>query len=206
MIEKLKPGQKLLVLRYGNQIIENCIEKHIEIIDKKGYCWFGKLGLIPSKKLMDAVFSEEIPMVILYSRQGAFLCEVEESTENKPKDGYPDYYKTELFDNYTYPSVYFKLKSINKIDMETVNDFTVISSGNKALDTLNNSMSSFIFVCYGERTEEMIKAHKKQDNNKREKLPENDCVYRKEMLCSLKSCVNYQYECDRPAFCSKQKR
>ena len=49
MLEELQQGQKLLVLRYGKQIIENCIELHQEIIEEIGYCWFGKLGTVPSK-------------------------------------------------------------------------------------------------------------------------------------------------------------
>ena len=41
---------------------------------------------------------------------------------------------------------------------------------------------------------------------KRIKLTENDCVYRKAGKCGLKGFVNYQYECDRPANCIRQKR
>ena len=55
MLSNLQQGQKLLVLRYGKQIIENCIELHQEKIDSLGYCWFGKLGTVPSKKSIDAM-------------------------------------------------------------------------------------------------------------------------------------------------------
>lgn len=69
MLERLRQGQKLLVLRYGKQIISNCIELHEEKIEDIGFCWFGKLGTIPSNKSIEAVLEEDDPAIVLYARE-----------------------------------------------------------------------------------------------------------------------------------------
>lgn len=206
MLEKLQQGQKLLVLRYGKQIIDNCIELHGEKIEELGFCWFGKLGTIPSKKSIDAIMSEEIPTIILYARGAAYICEVSEVSYEQPKDGYPEYYEKELFQKLTFPTVYFKLTAIEELDANELSKFTVISSGNSAINTLMHSMSSFLFVMYGKEVREEKQERKAVKKKTRIQLPENDCVYRKNGRCSLKNFVNYQYECERPSSCIRQKR
>lgn len=206
MLSNLQQGQNLLVLRYGKQIIENCIELHKEKIDELGYCWFGKLGTVPSKKSIDAMLNEENPMLILYARGSAYICEVSEVMYDKPNKGCPDYYQVELFDNLSFPTVYFKLNSIEPLDINDLEKFTVVSSGNTAINTLLHSMSSFLFVSFGKSQCIVDKPKEKKKAVKKEKLAENDCVYRKDGRCGLRSFVNYQYECDRPANCIRQKR
>lgn len=179
MLEKLQQGQKLLVLRYGKQIIENCIELHQETIEEIGYCWFGKLGTVPSKKSIDAVLEEENPTIILYARGSAFLCGFSEVTYDKPEEGYPDYYNTELFEKCSYPTIYFKLTAIEQLDVNELEKFTVISSGNSAINTLMHSMSSFLFISYGKEKITKLEPKEKPKVNRKEKLPENDCVYKK---------------------------
>lgn len=206
MLEELQQGQKLLVLRYGKQIIENCIELHKEIIEEIGYCWFGKLGTAPSKKSIDAVLEEDNASIILYARNSAFLCRICEVTYDKPEEGYPDYYNTELFEKCSYPTIYFKLTTLEQIDVNELEKFTVISSGNSAINTLMHSMSSFLFISYGKAEITKLELKEKPKKTKKEKLPENDCVYKKDGKCSLKSFVNYQYECNRPSTCMRQRR
>lgn len=161
MLDKLQQGQKLLVLRYGKQIVENCIELHQEVIDEKGYCWFGKLGTVPSKKSIDAVLDEEKPSIILYARGSAFLCEISEVGYEKPNEGYPVYYKKELFDKLSFPTIYFKLVSMESLNVNELDKFTVISSGNSAINTLLHSMSSFLFISYG-KTDAIIEEPKEK--------------------------------------------
>lgn len=205
MINELQQGQKLLVLRYGKQIVQNCIELHQEKTEELGYCWFGKLGTVPSKKSIEAVFEAEKPSIVLYARGAAYLCEISEVAYDKPNGGYPDYYEEELFQKFTYPTVYFKLVSIESLDVSALEKFRVVSSGNSAINTLLHSMSSFLFIEYG-KVETLSVKPKEEKIKKREPLPENDCLYRKDGRCSLKSFVNYQYECDRPSNCLRQKR
>lgn len=206
MLERLRQGQKLLVLRYGKQIISNCIELHEEKIEDIGFCWFGKLGTIPSNKSIEAVLEEDDPAIVIYARGAAYLCEVSEIAYEQPESGCPDYYKDELFDKLTFPSVYFRLTKIEELETRELSKFTVVSSGNSAINTLMHSMSSFLLVTYGKESVDEKKEKKVVKKEKRLLLPENDCVYRKSGVCNLKSFVNYQYECARPNSCIKQKR
>lgn len=83
----MKVGQRFLVIRYGVNIVGNCIDEHKKILDEKGYCWFGKIGVVPSKKVIDEVMNSEQPTIILYSRDHAYECGLESVMHDKPKEG-----------------------------------------------------------------------------------------------------------------------
>lgn len=92
--------------------------------------------------------------------------------------------------------------------MTLLNQAIIVSSGNKLQDTLNKSMSSYFLA---EISKKEIQIRKVKDkitkmSKPQNTLSENDCCHRKDGKCSLKSCVNYLYECDRPNMCIKQKR
>ncbi len=199
-------NRKILVLRYGVNIIEGCIEKHKEVIEKYGYCWFGKIGRSPSEKVLKDVLAEAPGTVILYSRAGAYICQLEKISINKPQLGYPDYYETNIFNTGLQLSMYFKLKNIVDMNVSDLTNYIVSSSRNNLMDTLNKSMNSFFAVelrgSVSIREEVILKPTRK----KKEVFGEKDCYYRKDEKCSNKSCVNYQYECLRPDMCLKQKR
>lgn len=209
-IQKIQPGQKMLIVRYGVNIEENCIELHKRIVLSKGYCWFGKIGIVPSKSSYLPVLGEDNPFMILYNRRAAYLCDFLDICFDKPDDGYPSYYQNAFFDRYEFPGCYFKLGSITEIDIERLSEFYVVSSGNDALTTLNSARTSFLFVSYGKLSDEEVekirikKANMQKDN--RPVLSVNDCYYKKEGICTLKSCISYQYECERPSSCAKQRR
>lgn len=90
-------GKKFLVVRYGNNIISDCIEKHKEVLVKEGYCWFGKIGTIPSEKSIKQVLNSEENYVVLYTKGKVFLCTFVDYTANKPTSAYPNYYDEYLF-------------------------------------------------------------------------------------------------------------
>lgn len=197
----LKRGQDILVLRYSTSVVDNCVEEHISIIKKLGYCWFGKVGNTPNDKMMSIILSYERPALLLYKKGKAYLCEMAGYTKNKPKEGYPSYYDEE----HILARCYFKLVSIEEANLEILEQLIVKSSKRTLRDIYSgHCTSSFHFVSY----KEIIDSEPANSFiiEKREKLDKNDCIYRIDGMCSLKTCINYQYECDRPAFCSKQKR
>lgn len=209
----MKPGQKILVLRYGNNIISDCIEKHQEVIKEYGYCWFGKIGTSPSTKIINALLAEDEPEIILYKKGKAHMCRLEEISDKKPDKGYPDYYQEYLYDQLIFPKVYFKLTSIEEIELKELDKCIVCSSLSHLMDTLNRSMSSFIFAMVPDpnakaiNVKEQTKGEKtKPTRKKKDLLDKNDCVYRKDGKCSNRSCISYQYECEHPSVCIKQKR
>lgn len=199
----LQEGQKVFIIRYGKK--SDCIEKHNEVIVDKGYCWFGKIGVVPSKKAVDAIFIEKFPKIILYSQGKGYIADVDEIVYEKPADGYPDYYQKELFDELVLPKSYFILTSIEQITNEDLSKLKVVSSGSQALETLNRSMSSFFFAEYGRATPVVIE-EKKSKRVKNQKIDINECQYQKNGKCTKKGFVNYEYECERPSACMGQKR
>lgn len=203
-------GQKFLVVRFGTNIVEDCVNKHQEVIEQKGYCWFGKIGVVPSKKVLQSVFDEERPTLVLYTRNKAYICELLDTTEEKPSEGYPNYYVEELFNTGRNPKIYFKLKSMQVWELSEMNKCVVCSSRNNLMQTLNKSMSSFFFAEMldpnATRGIGSLGKEKTTGKEKKKKLDINDCVYRKDGKCNMKSFVNYQYECTRPSTCLKQKR
>ena len=65
----------------------------------------------------------------------------------KPKTGYPKYYD----DEYIYPSCYFKLISIDPVDLCILDELYVRSSERRLSDVLSNRCrSSSFFVSYKE--------------------------------------------------------
>ena len=207
MTMNLRKRQKLLIIRYGSQIIPKCITLHKETLETFGYCWFGKLGTIPSKKSIDSVLNEDEPAIILYSRNEAYLCSFSEVCTTEPQEGFPDYYRECLFNKNNFPSIYFKLKTIEPFDIQELNNFYVISSGNTAISTLMRSMTSFIFVSYGQAVSTKTKRIKSAPKESIiSNSMNNECKYRINGKCSLKSFVNYQYDCEKPSNCIRQKK
>lgn len=204
----MEVGQRFLVVRFGTNIIANCIEEHQEVIRKKGYCWFGKIGVVPSKKTLEELLSHDNPMIMLYTRNHAYECSLAEVIIEKPKEGYPDYYETELFEQGRYPKSYYKLTSITEVSIGELSKYIVVSSRNELMNTLNKSMSSYFYAEYPDK--DVVRNDPSQRKlsavNKKELLPSNECRYQKEGRCTLKGFVNYQYECERPSTCLRQKR
>ena len=201
-------GQKFITIRYGTNIIANCIERHQDVIEKDGYCWFGKIGTPPSKKFINTFMNEDKPRVILYSKEAAFECDVMDVSYEQPKDHYPDYYDEYILGTALLPKVYFKLGSIHQIDKAEMSPYIVSSSRGRLLDTLHRSMTSFFLSEYpdkdGKTPEKKLK--RKYTVKDRQELGANDCVYRLKGKCTCRGFVNYQYECERPSTCVKQKR
>lgn len=198
-------GQKILVIRYGTNIITDCIEKHMEIESQYGYCWFGKLGTAPSQKVIQSVLSEECPKIILYSKGQAYMASVIEIVKDKPLEAYPNYYNEYLFDKMLFPSIYFKLMQIQKMNISELEEYYVLSSGNKLPITLNNSMSSFFLARYGNEGERIMKINNDKKRVGFEEIAsKKNCKFLSEGYCKNERCINYLYECMHPELCLKR--
>ncbi len=147
---------------------------------------------------------------MLYTKSHAYECDFSEVLLDKPESGYPVYYETELFDKGIHPKSYFRLTSIKEVNLNELGKYIVVSSRNRLPETLYKSMSSYFFAEYPDKsaTTELTNSNNKRThkNAKWELLPTNDCRYKKDGKCTLKSCINYKYDCDRPSMCIKQKR
>lgn len=200
MISKLKKGQSLILVRYGSDTEKYYINEHIKTLNKNGYCWFGKIGKTPNANILEMITAEEHPYIIMFASGKSFLCEINGYSMQKPEFGYPDYYESELYESGWRPSIYFKLVSITELSFDELKNFYVNSTGKSVYDTMSRPcMTSFLFISYGEGNKIKIKAEKK-------KLGKDECRYKIDNVCTMKSCVNYQYRCEHPSLCIKQKR
>lgn len=201
----MKEGQRVLVLRYGKNIVPNCIEKHIEVVEKYGFCWFGKIGKSPSKTNIKAVLDEEHPMIILYAKGSAYQAELLGISYEKPTEAYPEYYEEYLYKQMLYPSAYFKITNIKRIDVGRLTEYRILSSGNDLLSTLQGSMNSFFVCCYGKAISKPVVKEKKVLEDKTASKNPFDCKYKKDGICSNSRCISYKYQCERPSTCLKRK-
>ena len=201
-MSQLKQGQKVLVIRYGKK--KDCIEKHSEVINQIGYCWFGKIGVVPSKRIISQIMDEANPSIILYSQGHSYIASVKDIVFETPQEGYPRYYDKELFGKHVFPKSYYKLIDINLLNSDDLRKIKVVSSGSPIIETLNKSMSSFFFAEYGKCVNKRINNIVNTIDNSM--LGNDDCIYRKEGICSKKGFVNFKYPCERPSSCVRQKR
>lgn len=202
---EIQNGQKVLVIRYGTNIVADCIDKHKEVIKNNGFCWFGKIGTAPSDKVIKSVFEEDAPVIILYSKGVAHIAELEDITKDKPVGGYPGYYNEYLYDKQLYPKIYFKLKTIEPMDINELSQYRIASSGNTLLFTLNSSMSSFFLAEHGKGTIGTTKKNSVPSvKDKKQPVSNRECKYQEDGYCNNKRCINYQYECIHPDVCLKR--
>lgn len=146
-INDLEKGQTLLVLRYSLLPKNNIIELHRELLEKNGFVWYGKLGAITSPMIVSELFTEKKPALMLYAKGNAYLCSLEQITNTKPRMGYPNYYDEE----YIFPSCYYKLTTIDRVDVSILDKLYVRSSKRQLSSTLSKQCtSSCFFVSYEE--------------------------------------------------------
>lgn len=112
----LSPGQYFLVLKYSLEYEPQCIALHQEIIEKNGYCWFGKVGKSPSASIIERVMSEKKAALVLYRKGQIHLCTIDDVSYSLQTKAVPEYYLKQRIS----PSVYFKLCSIEPIDLSLI--------------------------------------------------------------------------------------
>lgn len=208
----LENGDRFIVLRYSNGIYD-CIQQHKNVLSQYGYCWFGKIGMAPSAQNIRSILDPDRMLAVLYCQGDAFLCSVLDLSENRPSEGYPHYYESFMYNRAIFPKMYFKLGSIEKLDKDVFAKCIAFKSRKPLYDTVSRSMASFFYGEYpSEETTIQItrpekkekKAPTKKDNSKKA-VDVNSCVFQIDGICQNRRCISYQYECDRPRSCAKQK-
>lgn len=139
-------GNKVLILKYGTSNMYDCIERHKEVIDKNGYCWFGKIGKMPGESKVKEILEQEVSQIVLYSQGKAYICDIDSYKISKPNACYPSYYESYLFSRNIVPSMYFRLLSMKKLDTEELAKCVISKSGRNVLETLSRSMNSFFYA------------------------------------------------------------
>ena len=205
-------GDKFLVLRYSNGMY-NCIKNHRAVLEKNGYCWFGKIGVVPSERALGEKLNSDKPLVVLYCQGDAFVCSLIGVSTEKPSEGYPLYYNAFMYDRNIFPKMYFKLGSLEEIPKEIFAKCISLSSGRPLTETVSRSMASFFYGDYPVADNLVlleyvpVKKEKKERKTRRKQsviVDKNSCVYQVDGFCTNRRCINYKYECERPSSCMKQ--
>ena len=209
----LEIGDRFLVLRYSNGIY-NTIQQHKDVLQQCGYCWFGKIGMSPSEQNIRSILDPDRMLAVLYCQGDAFICDILDLTGEQPSEGYPQYYESFMYNRGVYPKMYFKLGSIEPLDKDIFAKCIAFKSRKPLFDTVSRSMASFFYGEYPSETtplpERIEKPRKPRTTaEKRKKAPvavdNNSCIYKIDGRCTNRRCISYEYECDRPRSCAKQK-
>ena len=194
---KLVSGQNLLVLKYSTKLKKDIIDQHKALIDKNGYCWYGKIGGITSEQIVYSLKAADNPAIILYTKGKLFLCDFIEMTTDRPSSGYPAYYDEE----YIYPSCYFKLKSIDEASLGIL-DYLIVRSSGRILSNIfsKQCMASTFFVAY-EKVEELPPMPEIKTTKRKGVVTTEICKYSRKGICGCRKSVNYRYSCERPMTC-----
>ena len=142
------------------------------------------------------------------NRQGILhRCEVGDIKRGRPDTAYPKYYERDIFNAENEPDVYFKMLSIESIDMSFLEDYVVAASGKPVIYDLKKSISSYMYIQHKDapRKEKTTKKQVKKKAAPELKVDMKSCAYKKDGKCGNRSCVNYLYDCERPSNCLKQK-
>lgn len=206
----LEKGDRFLVVKYSNKVCD-CIARHREVLEREGYCWFGKIGVAPSISALQLKLNQNKRLLVLYCQGKAYLCDLLEYSLKKPKEGYPDYYNDLLFGNLIFPSIYFKLGSIQPLPIMELSDCVSFNTDHNLLGAISRSMASFFYGVYPDSSfstnapRKIQETKKEQPEVKISHFDKNSCVYKENGICKKRGFVSYGYECERPSSCIKQK-
>ncbi len=138
----IKSNTNIFVLRFSDKNKINTIKEHKEILNQKGYVWYGKIGVTPLKKYFDEHLKDSSTLVLLTQPGNYYIAECVEYSLEKPNDSeYPKYYDSVDFSGFKFTS-WYKLVSITEVSNKDVLENVVIkSSGNYLRSSLQGSMS-----------------------------------------------------------------
>jgi hypothetical protein len=139
---RVEKGTNMLLIRYNNNYINECIEQHVEWERQKGYCWFGKMGKRPSKLKIDELLEKGDALIIFYNRKHMYVASLQQVQYEQPNEDYPDFYNKFI----RYPSTWFRVSDFIEISNTIMSNLIVKSSRKPMDETIDKSMTSFYFV------------------------------------------------------------
>lgn len=142
----IKSEQSVVILKFKNNIVENCIVEHQKIIEKNGFCWYGKIGKTVSEKIKNIILKSEHCSILLYSKGELYIGHVEDISYQKQSSNIPEYYFKLLYNENNIPSVYFKLDALKKCNVDVLKYLTVKSSGKYACESVSRCMNAVILT------------------------------------------------------------
>ena len=134
-------------LRFTNNFAPECgtIKAHEEIINKKGYAWYGKMGAAVSKKAAEMVMANKKPRFLLIHSgyPERYWVYVEEISNNTPEPSeFPSYYA----DKADRIGTWFKVTKFENANSDIMSKCSVLSSGASLSEASKHSMSPYFMI------------------------------------------------------------
>ena len=142
---------KTIALRFSDGFAPptGTIAEHRRVISKKGYVWYGKLGLPVSDRVYNDLIKNEEPKILLIhsgksSRYWAYIDQMIKHTP--PLEDIPDYYRNQA-ENFR---TWFRVLKIEEAEKNVMAACSVLSSGVLLSVASKSSMSPYFIINYTE--------------------------------------------------------
>lgn len=146
---------KTIALRFGEHFSPECgtIAAHQQIIDERGYVWYGKMGNPVAMRIVDELLALDDTRILLINsgkadRYWAYVSEIKK--EVPEPDGIPSYYR----DNTEKFKTWFKVTSFEHAPKNIMSRCHVVSSGATLGEVSKHSMSPYFIIEYEEKAGE----------------------------------------------------
>lgn len=142
---------KTIALRFSDNFAppSGTIAEHRQLIDRRGFVWYGKLGAPVSDRICADLLKNKMPRILLIhsgktARYWAYIDQVAKVLP--PLDAIPAYYRDQA-DNF---HTWFRVQKIEEADKCVMSLCTVASSGAPLSMTSRSSMSPYFIIEYAE--------------------------------------------------------
>ena len=143
---------RTVAMRFAENFAPDCgnIAAHQEVIDERGFVWYGKLGSPISAKVAGEILMEDDPRILLIHSGSVdrWWAHIEAIKRETPEpSGIPSYYRNRV-DGFSY---WFKIISFDRADAKVMSNCYVASSGKVLTDASRHSMSPYFIIDYKQK-------------------------------------------------------
>lgn len=143
----MKSKELTVALRFADTFAppEGTIQAHQNLIDEKGFVWYGKLGVGVSQKVLNRILSNEVLRILLIhsGKTGRYWAYVEKiQYDVLPRQEIPAYYH----DNAGVFKTWFKITRIEESSKGILGACTVASSNRPLSEVSKSSMSPYFII------------------------------------------------------------
>jgi hypothetical protein len=143
-----------LLMRYSDKFSDDTIAAHLDVIERKGSVWLGKMGKTLARhhvKTLNEQCGKKIPtyVFLVQKSRGGYevyrgsLAEVSRTFPENQKL-IPSYYDRQKITSYI--RLWQRLTDIKKMDSAVLKRLHIATSGSSAADTIRQSMAALFIV------------------------------------------------------------
>ena len=138
---------KTVALRFSDNFAPDLgtISAHNAVIQKYGFVWYGKLGAVVSKKVIDDILKNEKPRILLIhsGKADRYWAYIEKIQYELPDEKYiPSYYR----DNAGIFKTWFKIVNIESAPGNILGKCKVASSKRQLSEVSKSSMNPYFII------------------------------------------------------------